>query len=190
MTHAYQKLSDLRKKVNTLYHTEIRLRKDEAEFVKIMENLTEDLQYSSMLGSEGQTAVKEELHELQDTPTNQEETVQENTPDQDQKSPQQVAEKEATTNLDSSILCNSIREMNTDIDIILASGERINIYDLLRIEFFINTCLKDMDIMKKRMLNPNYKNDQVFSNYFFWYRRIIQNTRKFCRKVLRKNRKK
>ena len=77
--------------------------------------------------------------------------------------------------------------MNQELEI--GSGERINIYDLLRVQFLMDTCLKDMQVMKKRMLNPNYVQDQVFYAYFNWYRRVIKNIRKFCRKVLRGSKK-
>ena len=52
LLHAFDKLHMLKSNVNQLYKVEIKLRNDAAEFVKVMENLTEDLQYSSMLGDD------------------------------------------------------------------------------------------------------------------------------------------
>lgn len=141
-----------------------------------MEDLTEDLQYSSMLGELGQIT-----EGMPDTEMIEAQPAEKN-------SQALVIVKDRI--LDESVLSHSLKEMNTNMELILSSGERINIYDLLRIQFFIDTCIKDMKIMKKRMLNPNYKEDQVFSSYFHWYRRVIQNTRKFCRRVIRKNRNK
>lgn len=100
-----------------LHTTELKLRKEEAEFVTVMEYLTDDLQYSSMLGKDIDKFNKQ-IEELE--------------ADQDE------------DNLHKSILNSTLRELNINEELILHTGERINLYDLMRLVFLINTCIKDM----------------------------------------------
>lgn len=48
----------------------------------------------------------------------------------------------------------------------------------------METCFKDIDLIKKRMVNPNYRDDPNFMNYFHWYSRVLKNIRKFVRRIL------
>lgn len=67
---------------------------------------------------------------------------------------------------------------------ILKGGKEITIHDVLKTQFLIDTCLKDLELIKKRMVNPTYRDDQHFMNYFFWYNRVMKNIRSFARKIV------
>lgn len=49
---AFTKLNTLKKKIIILYTTELKLRKEEAEFVKVMGFLSNDLENSSMISDD------------------------------------------------------------------------------------------------------------------------------------------
>ena len=77
-----------------------------------------------------------------------------------------------------------IEQYTLQLEFILSNRDKIQLDDLLKVDYLINTCLKDMDIMKQRMQNENYKTDYVFSNYLGWYMRFINNIKKFGRRIL------
>lgn len=162
---AFTKLNTLKKKIIILYTTELKLRKEEAEFVKVMGFLSNDLENSSMISDDDM------------------ELTENNSESQHSKIPEEAA-------LNESILSVDLEKTIRDMEFVLQNGERIDLYDLMRVRFLINTCLKDMLKIKKRMLNPSYKQDQLFTHYFNWYKRLIKNIRRLCREILNRNPKK
>ena len=71
----------------------------------------------------------------------------------------------------------------------LKCGKEISISDILEAQFLMKTCFKDFELMKKRMIQPDYQEDPVFMNYFGWYNRVMKNIRIFVRKILKSTKK-